>query len=455
MKLPAIVERAKKNIIPVRYLVVLIGLAVLIALGEGFGSALASHVSESEVHGDYVIILVIVGIYVGFLYWAFRKPNPGPPRQFLYWAFRKPNPGSSRQRFIGPGGWLIDTQRVAKSGETDPLGEILESGDWPEQESSTGSTTSEAKATKPEPSGRVSTMGGRRRPLVIAAFKWSLRYIKVIALWVGIGPVVTLVLLVGSCGALFYFLERPPSPPPETVANIEKLLTTNSCERCVFDYADLSGTDLTNAKLTGSIWIASDLSGANLTGANLSFSSFSSRLVNWGLDDWREVKTNLTNINVTNANLRGVDFEASLRNPNRPQVNLSGVDLSTALLCETYASPEFGVINSNRDCHVEDSSHARLHLIPKEFSSQLTRSCVHTQSDGTEYCVKRCRITVSDGTKYCGDYMEDHVFHGKGSLIKPDGVRHIGEFKDGSLWSGVIYNKNGAVTAKLEQGTSE
>ena len=114
MKLPVIAERAKKNIIPVRYLVVLIGLAVLIGLGGSFGSALASHVSESGDHGDYVIILVIVGIYVGFLYWAFRKPNPG----------------SSRQRFIGPGGWLIDTQRVAKSGETDPLGEILESDGW-------------------------------------------------------------------------------------------------------------------------------------------------------------------------------------------------------------------------------------------------------------------------------------------------------------------------------------
>jgi hypothetical protein len=140
MKLPAIAERARKNIIPVRYLVVLIGLFVLIGLGEGFGSALASHVSESGVHGDYVIILVIVGIYVGFLYWAFRKPNPGSPRQ----------------RFIGPGGWLIDTQRVAKSGETDPLGEILESGDWPEQESSTGSTTSEAKTPKPATQSRPS-----------------------------------------------------------------------------------------------------------------------------------------------------------------------------------------------------------------------------------------------------------------------------------------------------------
>ena len=35
MKLPAIVERAKKSMIPVRYLVVLIGLAVLIALAVG------------------------------------------------------------------------------------------------------------------------------------------------------------------------------------------------------------------------------------------------------------------------------------------------------------------------------------------------------------------------------------------------------------------------------------
>jgi len=35
MKLPDIAERAKRNIIPVRYLVVLIGLAVLIALAVG------------------------------------------------------------------------------------------------------------------------------------------------------------------------------------------------------------------------------------------------------------------------------------------------------------------------------------------------------------------------------------------------------------------------------------
>ena len=35
MKVPAIAERAKKNIIPVRYLVVLIGLFVLIALAVG------------------------------------------------------------------------------------------------------------------------------------------------------------------------------------------------------------------------------------------------------------------------------------------------------------------------------------------------------------------------------------------------------------------------------------
>ena len=115
--------------IPVRYLVVLIGLAVLIGLGGSFYSALANNVSESGDHGDYVIILVMVGIYIGFLYWAFRKPNPGSPSQ----------------RFIGPGGWLIDTQRVAKSGEAPPLEEILASGGWSEQKSSTGSTTSEAK----------------------------------------------------------------------------------------------------------------------------------------------------------------------------------------------------------------------------------------------------------------------------------------------------------------------
>ena len=263
-----------------------------------------------------------------------------------------------------------------------------------------------------------------------------------------LGAVGVILLLFGSFFALLYFDTRLPSPPPETEAAIEQLRSTNSCERCVFSFADLSGADLTNAKLAGSYFLGSDLSGADLTGADLSFATFTYKHKPEWFDYRHVVLTDLTNVNVTNANLRSVDLTRG--------ASLSGVDLSTALLCETVFPPEFGVTNSNRDCASEyllfGSSYARLNLIPEGLRSELNSQCVHTISDGTYYCQKRCNLNSSNGSKYCGDHTEGHVFQGRGILTLPDGFTHVGEFKDGSLWTGVIYDRNGVNTARVVQG---
>ncbi len=125
-----------------------------------------------------------------------------------------------------------------------------------------------------------------------------------------------------------------PAALYETRGNLEKLLETKSCEGCVFKFVDLSGVDLTNAKLTGSTWVGADLSRANLTGADLSFSKFT------GYDWWsREsmsggwLDTDLSNVNVTNANLRGVEVGCS--------VEFSGANLSAAKLFKPYVSSEW------------------------------------------------------------------------------------------------------------------
>ncbi|HOE17865.1 MAG TPA: pentapeptide repeat-containing protein [Syntrophorhabdaceae bacterium] len=69
--------------------------------------------------------------------------------------------------------------------------------------------------------------------------------------------------------------------------DIQKLNSTNKCEKCDLSNADLSGLDMYGAQLTG----------ANLTGANLSDASFND--------------ANLTEANLTGANIKGANFSGA------------------------------------------------------------------------------------------------------------------------------------------------
>ena len=70
-------------------------------------------------------------------------------------------------------------------------------------------------------------------------------------------------------------------------AHLQKLNSTNQCEKCDLSNANFSNIDMTGARLIG----------ANLSGANLSDAIFSD--------------TNLTDANLTGANIKGTNFSGA------------------------------------------------------------------------------------------------------------------------------------------------
>ena len=42
--------------------------------------------------------------------------------------------------------------------------------------------------------------------------------------------------------------------------------------------------------------------------------------------------------------------------------------------------------------------------------------------------------------------------HGQGAYTWADGDKYVGEYKDGSAWTGITYDKNGSVVSKLTEG---
>lgn len=143
--------------------------------------------------------------------------------------------------------------------------------------------------------------------------------------------------------------------PEDLSANIDRLLSTNTCVRCNLQNADLAGVDLKranleganlqNANLEGVNFKEAYLVGANFDGANLSrakldesfllFASMSqANLEKASLD-----ASQLQYARLINANLSQAEFtapaslgNANLENANLSQVRLSGVDLTGANL---------------------------------------------------------------------------------------------------------------------------
>jgi len=54
-------------------------------------------------------------------------------------------------------------------------------------------------------------------------------------------------------------------------------------------------------------------------------------------------------------------------------------------------------------------------------------------------------------SEYVGEW-KDSQLHGQGVYTLPSGVRMVGEFKDGLLWTVIVYDKNGSVVSKAEEG---
>ena len=108
-------------------------------------------------------------------------------------------------------------------------------------------------------------------------------------------------------------------------------------QRCVLDGLDLTGVDLTNARLRDGSFFRSDLTGGNLSGTE----SYRAKFVNATLKDVRFdgaklYEADLTKADLTGASLVGVDlrrarlFRATLRNANLTDARLKGADLARA-----------------------------------------------------------------------------------------------------------------------------
>ena len=60
-------------------------------------------------------------------------------------------------------------------------------------------------------------------------------------------------------------------------------------------------------------------------------------------------------------------------------------------------------------------------------------------------------FTWSNGGKYVGEYVNDRI-DGQGTYTFPDGEKYVGEFKDGKLWNGTNYDKEGNILGKYTIG---
>jgi len=50
---------------------------------------------------------------------------------------------------------------------------------------------------------------------------------------------------------------------------------------------------------------------------------------------------------------------------------------------------------------------------------------------------------------------KDGERNGQGTITYPDGIKYVGEFKDGELWNGIFYEKNGNIIEKWVNGVKQ
>ncbi|MBW4523429.1 MAG: pentapeptide repeat-containing protein [Scytolyngbya sp. HA4215-MV1] len=97
---------------------------------------------------------------------------------------------------------------------------------------------------------------------------------------------------------------------------------------CYMAHVNLSGANLRNASLIEVCLNAANLAGADLRGCRLGRTSFSGAdLTDADLRDVECHDTNFTRANLTGANLRGVDLDATLERANLTGANLEGASL--------------------------------------------------------------------------------------------------------------------------------
>ena len=60
----------------------------------------------------------------------------------------------------------------------------------------------------------------------------------------------------------------------------------------------------------------------------------------------------------------------------------------------------------------------------------------------------------NNGEKYVGTY-KDIRRNGHGTYPSHDGVRYVGEWRDGQPWKGEVYLKNGNIIRIIENGDEE
>ena len=59
-----------------------------------------------------------------------------------------------------------------------------------------------------------------------------------------------------------------------------------------------------------------------------------------------------------------------------------------------------------------------------------------------------------DFSKYEGE-IKNGKPNGQGESTFPDGRKYVGEFKDGELWNGIFYEKNGNIIEKWVNGVKQ
>ena len=58
------------------------------------------------------------------------------------------------------------------------------------------------------------------------------------------------------------------------------------------------------------------------------------------------------------------------------------------------------------------------------------------------------------GDEYVGEYKNGKE-HGQGTLTWSDGEKYVGEFKDGEMWNGTLYDKDGNIKYKWVNGVKQ
>ena len=56
--------------------------------------------------------------------------------------------------------------------------------------------------------------------------------------------------------------------------------------------------------------------------------------------------------------------------------------------------------------------------------------------------------------KYVGEH-KDGKYQGQGTYTWKDGGKYVGDFKDGELWNGIFYEKNGNIIEKWVNGVKQ